>query len=608
MFRERRLPTWGWAILFGLAYLGLAEVGLWLSEPAYAGGFATAWPPAGLYVAALYLARRRAGWFVLSAFVAYLFDVCVIHQRDLATSLAFFLADTGEAGFGAWGLYAACGPHIRMTRLRDVLAVVGIAAVLAPALGASLGTPAAFVGSSAPYGRVWCVWWVVDALGVLLVAPVILSWPQYIWPALRRSSLSRRIEFAVLLIGLALLTAVTLQVQPGRLLSVPYPVLPFLVWAALRFGPLETSLAFVVMSVSSFWYATQGPGATVKRLDDLLQVELFLSVVDISFLILAGVTAERRAIARVLNCNQVLLRAIYKSQADFIGGRSLSAVLARLLDETQPVTGCLLGLAGTLPRSGAEARAVRLLAARWSESRGDAISEAADADGLTGIDPALQAVIEEVAATGQPVVRRGLSLQHDALGSERTTTVDFVVSPCHHLGKVMGILGFVFEPGKYDPTLARLIPQLLLTCGHLIESDWQNARRRSAEAALAQREQELADFFENAPVGLHWIGPDGRILRANQAELALLGYSREEFVGRYVTEFHEDPGVACSLLRQMRDGEDLHNVEVRLRARDGSLRHVEVSANAVRLADRVVRTRCTLREVTGRKGAAQPAT
>jgi len=47
-------------------------------------------------------------------------------------------------------------------------------------------------------------------------------------------------------------------------------------------------------------------------------------------------------------------------------------------------------------------------------------------------------------------------------------------------------------------------------------------RQRRAEEQLRRSEQELADFFENATIGLHWAGPDGSILRANQAELDLL--------------------------------------------------------------------------------------
>jgi PAS domain S-box-containing protein len=57
---------------------------------------------------------------------------------------------------------------------------------------------------------------------------------------------------------------------------------------------------------------------------------------------------------------------------------------------------------------------------------------------------------------------------------------------------------------------------------------------------LRRRERELADFIENASVGLHWVGADGTILWANQAEMDLLGYTREEYVGRKITEFHAD--------------------------------------------------------------------
>jgi PAS domain-containing protein len=50
--------------------------------------------------------------------------------------------------------------------------------------------------------------------------------------------------------------------------------------------------------------------------------------------------------------------------------------------------------------------------------------------------------------------------------------------------------------------------------------------RKLAEERLRRSEQQLADFFENATVGLHWVGPDGTILRTNRAELHLLGYER----------------------------------------------------------------------------------
>ena len=65
---------------------------------------------------------------------------------------------------------------------------------------------------------------------------------------------------------------------------------------------------------------------------------------------------------------------------------------------------------------------------------------------------------------------------------------------------------------------------------------------------LRRRERELSDFIENASMGLHWVGADGTILWANQAELDLLGYTREEYIGRNITEFHADGDVINDIL------------------------------------------------------------
>ena len=84
------------------------------------------------------------------------------------------------------------------------------------------------------------------------------------------------------------------------------------------------------------------------------------------------------------------------------------------------------------------------------------------------------------------------------------------------LGVIEFFSGEVREP---DPDLLEMMATLGGQVGQFLE-------RRRAEEQLRESERELADFFENATVGLHWVGPDGTILRANRAELALLGYDR----------------------------------------------------------------------------------
>src|SRR2546425_11733391 len=97
--------------------------------------------------------------------------------------------------------------------------------------------------------------------------------------------------------------------------------------------------------------------------------------------------------------------------------------------------------------------------------------------------------------------------------------------------------------------------------------------QRDATATL-RSEQELSDFFDNAVIALHWVGPDGAILRANRAELELLGYSREEYVGHHIADFHVDPAVIEEILKRLTMGETLRNVPAALRCKDGSIKDV----------------------------------
>lgn len=125
--------------------------------------------------------------------------------------------------------------------------------------------------------------------------------------------------------------------------------------------------------------------------------------------------------------------------------------------------------------------------------------------------------------------------------------------------------------------------------------------QEAALEALRKRERELSDFIENAPMGMHWVGPDGVILWANQYELDLLGYGREEYIGHHIREFHADPGAIEEVLKRLAAGETLQNYEVRLIHKDGSIRHVLISSNVLWDADRFVHTGCFTRDITDRK-------
>jgi PAS domain S-box-containing protein len=115
------------------------------------------------------------------------------------------------------------------------------------------------------------------------------------------------------------------------------------------------------------------------------------------------------------------------------------------------------------------------------------------------------------------------------------------------------------------------------------------------------REHDLQDFLENASLGVHAVGPAGIILWANQAELDLLGYTREEYIGQPIDRFHADSSVIEDILHRLRNRETLRNYEARLRCKDGSIRHVLISSNVRWDGRGFVHTRCFTRDITDRK-------
>lgn len=124
------------------------------------------------------------------------------------------------------------------------------------------------------------------------------------------------------------------------------------------------------------------------------------------------------------------------------------------------------------------------------------------------------------------------------------------------------------------------------------------ARRQQAERELRERERELADFVENAVEGLHRVGPDGTILWANRAELQMLGYRWEEYVGRHIAEFHLDADVIDDILTTLLSGGTLIDRPARLRCKDGSIRHVVIHSNGCFEDGQLRYTRCFTRDAT----------
>jgi PAS domain S-box-containing protein len=172
---------------------------------------------------------------------------------------------------------------------------------------------------------------------------------------------------------------------------------------------------------------------------------------------------------------------------------------------------------------------------------------------------------------------------------------------------VSGVIGeeiavAVMKAGANDyvmkSNLARLAPSIER---ELRDAESRRARKR-AEEALKRSQQELEDFFEHALLGLRWMGPDGVILRVNQAELDMFGYSREEYLRHNISEFYAE-GSADKVLQRLRNGENVENHEILMRCKNGSLKHILLNANVLWEDGRFVHSRCFSRDITERRAA-----
>jgi PAS domain S-box-containing protein len=119
------------------------------------------------------------------------------------------------------------------------------------------------------------------------------------------------------------------------------------------------------------------------------------------------------------------------------------------------------------------------------------------------------------------------------------------------------------------------------------------------EVRLPESDQELREFLDEATVGLRWVGPDGRILWANQADLDLVGWSEAEYVGHHIAEFLVQPEAAADLLGRLARAESVSAYETEVRTKDGSVKRVLVDGSGLFREDLFVHGRLVTRDITG---------
>jgi PAS domain S-box-containing protein len=289
---------------------GLVTIGLWVFAGYYLGakiGFALTfqpnpvsvlWPPNSILVAAFLLTPPRSWWFVLlAAFPAHCVTQLQSHVPPLMI-LCWFISNSSEALIGAGLTRYLVGRPIQFKSLRNA-GIFCLCVVLAgPFLSSFLD--AAFVRWNAwgesGYWELIRIRFFSNALAALIVAPLIVTWATNGILVLRTAGRACLLEACLLLFGLlSICFVVFYELGPHADSAFLFLTLPFLLWAAARFGSLGTSTALSIVGFLAIWSGSHGhgpfSGGTAEQ--NALSMQVFLIVLSIPMLFLAAVIEER---------------------------------------------------------------------------------------------------------------------------------------------------------------------------------------------------------------------------------------------------------------------------------------------------------------------------
>jgi len=282
--------------LLALAYFVAGKLGLRL---AFVHASATGvWPPTGIALAAFLI----LGYRVWPAILCAAFLVNLTTAGSVATSLGIGIGNTLEGLAGAYLVNRFANGRRVFQGARDTFRFVILAALLSTTVSAIIGvTTLSIAGFAdwAQYGRIWSTWWLGDAVGALVVAPVVLLWSN---DSRVRWHRGQALEAAALFAALSLVGLVVfdgLVASAFRHYPLEFLCVPLLIWTAFRFGQREVATAVAVLSAIALVGTLRGfgPFARGTQNESLLLLQAFMGVTAVMSLALGAVVSERKDVA-----------------------------------------------------------------------------------------------------------------------------------------------------------------------------------------------------------------------------------------------------------------------------------------------------------------------
>jgi PAS domain S-box-containing protein len=283
------------ALVFAL-YYGAGKVGL--AVPFTSFNVSPVWPAAGVAVSAVLI----WGIGIAPAIALAAFLVNFLSSIPAPMALGIGLGNASSAVLAGYLLKRFSDFQLSLPRLRDVLRFVMLAVVLATTVAAFVGVTSLTIGhikAWSSYSSAWRIWWLGDAMGVLVVAPLLLTGQEL----LRVCRGWRALEAGLLLVAILATAAAIFGPWAGvRDDVLAFVVFPYVIWAAIRFRVAGAAGAGLLVATVAVWGTAHGFGPFVNHapLHNAVLLQIFIAVKSLTGLILAAVISEKQQLGEAL--------------------------------------------------------------------------------------------------------------------------------------------------------------------------------------------------------------------------------------------------------------------------------------------------------------------
>jgi diguanylate cyclase (GGDEF)-like protein len=258
------------------------------------------WPCSGIALAALLL----FGYDLWPGILLGAFFVNLTTAGTPTMSAGIALGNTLEALTGAFLVFRFAGGRNAMKRSQNIFKFAFLGGAVSSAIAATVGVGfLTWCGFAKPgdLPSIWWVWWLGDAVGVIIVAPLLLLWNTKPFVPWRVRSVLEATGLAVCLVVIGMIVFDGALISGDRNYPLEFLCVPFLIWAASRFGQREAAMATLVLSGPAIWGTLHGYGPFARggmQNESLLLLQAFLGVGAVMTMVLASEVGERRRAER----------------------------------------------------------------------------------------------------------------------------------------------------------------------------------------------------------------------------------------------------------------------------------------------------------------------